>query len=618
MYVRMAQVLSSIIMLMSMPASTTASKIVEAVNSRSGSASRDLWVTEGLELAVVLADFCHADVVIRTQDKQRSTVSRAWLMYLLHQAVDVWMRQEFVTHMEVGKKGHPTNKFINDVIIPAVKPMKPVVTRLSLSQGVTHALFLKDLEASSDHTLVPLTLEAFNVGGFADLAFVARVEVLRMVKGPIKQGLATAMKAYRAGERPEAVVERSAPRAVTDLLDADGVKVTEIRDSDNFVNISALFKLSSKALKHYRRAKGKSAFLASFTCASNKSIIDSPADPIHDTVWAHARVAVDIVEWCELKIDLSRLLSHLPDDTTPAIGKTVHDARKSNEELVIYPIFGVDGAKVSERRSSDNYVNATLLAKSMGTTWAVYRALERARIFREDLALELGVDVNTLVEALRSQKCTGTWVHPEVAVHFAVHVSDLDEDSVRTRMYATVEDGEKMIPVRDTETLVHVTDMRVSDGFVNASMLRRTSVKTVCQCSITDFFNSVFGRDLKNELELRNQDATRMTSGLYGGTWIHPLLAKEYALRCGFNIDLHADKMTRTDNLQTVSDIQDADTSQAPPMKAFLQKLCGDDGNLITEIRITDGYINATKMCHSAGPKKKWAHFHSRERMIVL
>lgn len=39
----------------------------------------------------------------------------------------------------------------------------------------------------------------------------------------------------------------------------------------------------------------------------------------------------------------------------------------------------------------------------------------------------------------------------------------------------------------------------------------------------------------------------------------------------------------------------------------FFEALKTDDGRLITEMRMTDGYINATKMCESAG--KLWGGY---------
>jgi len=43
---------------------------------------------------------------------------------------------------------------------------------------------------------------------------------------------------------------------------------------------------------------------------------------------------------------------------------------------------------------------------------------------------------------------------------------------------------------------------------------------------------------------------------------------------------------------------------------AFFHDLRGDDGKMITEMRKSDGYINATKMCQSSGkPSKTWSNF---------
>ena len=42
---------------------------------------------------------------------------------------------------------------------------------------------------------------------------------------------------------------------------------------------------------------------------------------------------------------------------------------------------------------------------------------------------------------------------------------------------------------------------------------------------------------------------------------------------------------------------------------AFVEALRGDDGRMITEMRLSDGYICATKLCQSAG--KTWGHYYS-------
>lgn len=57
----------------------------------------------------------------------------------------------------------------------------------------------------------------------------------------------------------------------------------------------------------------------------------------------------------------------------------------------------------------------------------------------------------------------------------------------------------------------------------------------------------------------------------------------------------------------TSSDQSDV-ASTSSSASSFLKALYGDDGNLITEMRLSDGYINATKMCRSAG--KEWHDFY--------
>lgn len=53
------------------------------------------------------------------------------------------------------------------------------------------------------------------------------------------------------------------------------------------------------------------------------------------------------------------------------------------------------------------------------------------------------------------------------------------------------------------------------------------------------------------------------------------------------------------------------DAEERGQAAAFVEALRGDDGRMITEMRLSDGYINVTKLCQSAG--KLWGDYRRTE-----
>ncbi|GAQ87939.1 hypothetical protein KFL_003890100 [Klebsormidium nitens] len=64
---------------------------------------------------------------------------------------------------------------------------------------------------------------------------------------------------------------------------------------------------------------------------------------------------------------------------------------------------------------------------------------------------------------------------------------------------------------------------------------------------------------------------------------------------------------------QVVAAPTEADVEQA---RDFVDALRGDDGRMITEMRLSDGYVSATKMCQSAG--KMWGHYNAVEGNVAF
>jgi hypothetical protein len=50
---------------------------------------------DGVDLATVVADFCHTDSQLKHQDKRRHVVSRSWTMRMLSDAIKAWVLPRF-------------------------------------------------------------------------------------------------------------------------------------------------------------------------------------------------------------------------------------------------------------------------------------------------------------------------------------------------------------------------------------------------------------------------------------------------------------------------------------------------------------------------------------------
>ena len=95
----------------------------------------------------------------------------------------------------------------------------------------------------------------------------------------------------------------------------------------------------------------------------------------------------------------------------------------------------IDGGDVVHQRPLDGYVNATELCHRSGKRFHDYSRLQQTKDFLEELSLETGIPVSSLVQSIRGRGDLvdqGTWVHPRVAIHlgqwlspqFAVKVSE--------------------------------------------------------------------------------------------------------------------------------------------------------------------------------------------------
>ena len=151
---------------------------------------------------------------------------------------------------------------------------------------------------------------------------------------------------------------------------------------------------------------------------------------------------------------------------------------------------------------------------------------------------------------------------------------------------------------------VVLTYIRESDGYLNATEL--------CKKTALPIRDPMLFKDWQKLGATRKSIAKAQTLGMSEdmliekvkdvcskkAVWIHPCLVPEFVIWCGLKF-----------NMETVTMIQSfADSKPMSPESQFLQSLRGDDDKMVTEIRMGDGFINATKMCQSSitkGNKQK-------------
>ena len=76
--------------------------------------------------------------------------------------------------------------------------------------------------------------------------------------------------------------------------------------------------------------------------------------------------------------------------------------------------------QIIDQRAVDGYINATALCKAVGRQWNHYWDNNPNQAFIEALSADLAMPREMLINSSRQ---TGTWVHPQVAIHLAQWLS---------------------------------------------------------------------------------------------------------------------------------------------------------------------------------------------------
>ena len=148
-----------------------------------------------------------------------------------------------------------------------------------------------------------------------------------------------------------------------------------------------------------------------------------------------------------------------------------------------------------------------------------------------------------------------------------------------------------------------VVEIRPSDGYVNATRM--------CRAAGKDWFN--FASNAGTSTFLTALAAAPQLSGMMlvdcqqggrtPGTWVHPRVAIKLAAWCSPEYEVAVTDLVAWPTAAAESTTVEP-AAAVPPLLSALTTI---GGHPAVEMRTSDGYVNATRMCRAAG--KDWSHF---------
>jgi phenylpyruvate tautomerase PptA (4-oxalocrotonate tautomerase family) len=110
--------------------------------------------------------------------------------------------------------------------------------------------------------------------------------------------------------------------------------------------------------------------------------------------------------------------------TSEAVDRALFDDLPRQRDPVLYICHKAEGIEIEQRRD-DGYIDATAMCRAYGDTFAHYRDNQRTQTTLEALEKDLNIPIRILVQSEVGGRHGGTWVHPEVAVDLAQHLSPI-------------------------------------------------------------------------------------------------------------------------------------------------------------------------------------------------
>jgi hypothetical protein len=570
-------------------------------------------------LGAIVEDFSQAYEEIKTQSLERRVVSLACLVAMTNHAADTWIMKAFG---QILKKGRASNagKFF---ILRVLQPLTGCdMTDASYVSYVKAAEFIADAEKRLPWA-VPCFIETYDIAGFLDLSVEEKYGVIAHLdtKNVIIQEVRAAYGKYQKHGRGEITLSAPISSTFEDIVIGDS-KLAETRDG--YVNVTYLSQAlgESKALYNdYIKVPKNKAFVDSFKRVDGCDTVYRSANS-KGTTWIHPKIFKHLAEWKGLD-DLVKALGPYVDDTV-AVESTI----SVPDRVEVIKIKG-DGFS-TEMRTYDGYCNLAELTASVGKKFCNISQIEAFHARLSEISAARGIPVRDLILTTIGY-FSSSWGHMDVALYIV--------KTYRPKAYEFFEAALTSTPGSEVYTMVRdtkggpLTRHRSSDGYLDANMISKWSPKTN---SLSDFLKSPKGTALRTALE--GTELMKKSPGLYGGTWVHPEVAEGLAAKGGLK-DLGDLVLGALDQLDAAAterptagleglrdmvdgalDQKDAGSSPTPMPKSNSPTkhnvtagqesepdFQSETSSIIVDVRQSDGYVNATKLCKTAG--KLWSNF---------
>ena len=309
-------------------------------------------------------------------------------------------------------------------------------------------------------------------------------------------------------------------------------------------------------------------------------------------------------------------------------------SRSAPTALGVRPLMA-GGDTLTELRTADRYVNATLLCKYAKKNLQVWKARKETDALLSSLAGSTATPKEALVQCKRGNH--GTWMRQDVAKELAAWCGAETRDKLDSALATATAPGPGPGPVTPPgpvaapglvtppgpvpgqspgSTQMPITRylqapsatsraladklIRSSDGYFDATALCQAANKAWSSYS-QNRSTQDFWEELERDTGIPVSQLIQVhRGGSVQGTWVHPTAAYHLAQWCSPQIALLVWKLV----LQQQAAIPAASATPRDDAnaQAFTQSLVAEDGSsIITEIRLKDGYVNATALCRAAG-----------------
>jgi hypothetical protein len=419
-----------------------------------------------------------------------------------------------------------------------------------------------------------------------------------------------------------------------DIFSDDGHLITQQRKSDGYCDLGIAYRASEykarKLSKFMLTAAGRKLtkeFVELFLQTQKNEV------GVFHGVWGHPKTTIAFAKYSsislkdDINIELASKRGVSPITVDPVSDVDELDTLASRVSgLVLKAAFrnlrDKDGKFVTTVRGYDGMVCATMMCSSSGLMWRKYNAYRGSDNAIINAARMLGVHRDTLVKSCKglhtymhvlpavdlARYCGyGTALLKEIIIAETVGVDNMDDD------VEEYNSNYKPLYIQDGQIL---TVLRISDNMINVSQ--------ACEF-IGQFFGdfATNGKTVELFAYLRQALGVQiLVSGEDGQQWLHRDASPQFLAWCfKNNKDMHL-------TLESYTLLKDVDfkgvemgpTEEKPDgptlipaiypqnfidleddVVPFLLSLRGNYGEIVTEMRVSDGLINANRMCKSNG-----------------